>query len=183
MQKQSAETLINTLESQVESQLAEVVRTFQNMPTDVLTKPRADGGWSVAQCLWHLNSYSDYYLPSIEKGLSNGYPVSNTFSSTWLGAYFTKLMQPGEKMKKMKAFKNHNPPQTVDPHKAVAKFIQHQEKLLMLLRLARLADLNRIRIGISILPWMKLKLGDVFQFLITHQERHIQQAGRLRLHP
>ena len=171
--------MLSTLEDQVEEHLSQAAQKFQNLSVEKLSRRPANGGWSIAECLWHLNSYGDHYLPEIEKGLSRGYPGSETFSSTWLGTYFTRLMQPGDKMKKMKAFKNHTPPLAVDPHEVVAKFIQQQETLLKLLRLSRSTDLNRIRIGISILPWMKLRLGDVFQFVIEHQERHMQQAGRV----
>ncbi len=172
-------TILSVLEEQVELHVSQAVRKFQSLPAETLARRPSNGGWSVAECLCHLNSYGDYYLPAIEKGLACGYPVSTTFSSSWLGAYFTRLMQPGEKMKKMKAFKNHTPPPEIDPVQVVVEFIHQQETLLRLLRLSRSADLNRIRIGISILPWMKLKLGDVFQFVVAHQERHMQQAMRV----
>lgn len=180
MQAQSSEALLTTLESQVETQLAEVIRTFQNMTAETLAKPRADGGWSAAQCLWHLNSYGDHYLPAIEKELSRERFTANaSFTSTFLGAWFTRLMQPGDKMKKMKAFKNHRPPSNVDPHKTVAEFILQQERLLGLLRSARKTDLNQVSISISIMPWFKMRLGDVFQFLIAHIERHLIQAEKV----
>jgi uncharacterized damage-inducible protein DinB len=35
-----------------------------------------------------------------------------------------------------------------------------------------------VKVGISIAPFIKLKLGDVFRFMIAHQVRHILQAGR-----
>jgi hypothetical protein len=87
-------------------------------------------------------------------------------------------MQPGASMKKFKAFKNHVPPGEMDADKVVAEFIQQQEQLLMYLKQARQTDINRIRIPISILTWVKLKLGDVFRFIIAHDERHLQQARR-----
>lgn len=171
--------LLDKLEDQVELQVSEVVTRYQNLTAeDLLCRP-PDGGWSVAECLLHLNSYGNYYLPAIEKGLSVKYAVSGSFSSTWLGSRFTRSMQPGPQMKKMKAFKDHRPPPQVNAHEAVAEFIQQQEKLLRLIRLARISDLNRVRIGISILSWVKMRLGDVFQFLIVHQERHLQQAARV----
>jgi hypothetical protein len=44
--------------------------------------------------------------------------------------------------------------------------------------MAKRANLNTIKIPISIVPFIKLKLGDTFQFIITHNERHIEQAKR-----
>ena len=81
-------------------------------------------------------------------------------------------------MKKFSAFKNHVPPANIKAHAVVAEFIQQQEKLLVFLKASANTDLNKVRIPISILQWLKLKLGDVFQFMIAHDERHLQQAKR-----
>jgi uncharacterized damage-inducible protein DinB len=156
----------------------DAVKIFQNLTPEELLKPAMNGGWSIAQCLWHLNSYGDYYLPKIESGLAKNYPANPEFKSTWLGSYFTRMMKPGAQMKKFKAFKNHVPPSELDADQVVAEFIQQQEKMLMYLKQARLTDMNKVRIPISILNWVKLKLGDVFQFIIVHDERHLQQAKR-----
>ncbi len=178
MESQTALSLIDSLEDQVESHISEAVKIFQNLTTDELLKPAFNGGWSIAQCLWHLNSYGNYYLPKIESGLAKNFPVNTNFKSTWLGSYFTRIMKPGEKMKKYKAFKNHIPPAALDANTVVAEFIQQQEQLLLFLKQARESDLNRIKIPISIINWVNLKLGDVFQFIIAHNERHLKQAKR-----
>jgi uncharacterized damage-inducible protein DinB len=174
--------LIDSLEDQVETHIDVAVRVFQNLPIEELLKPAVNGGWSIAQCLWHLKSYGDYYLPQIKAGLAKNYPANPEFKSTWLGNYFTRIMQPGANMKKFKAFKNHVPPGEMDAAKVVAEFILQQEQLLMYLKQARQTDMNRIRIPISILSCVKLKLGDVFQFIIAHDERHLQQAKRNLTH-
>jgi len=178
MANQSVDQLVSTLEDQVETHISEAVKIFQNLSAEELLKPAANGGWSIAQCLWHLNSYGDYYLPKIKSGLTKNYPANPDFKSTWLGGYFTRMMQPGAQMKKYKAFKNHVPAVELDAHQVVAEFIQQQEQLLNYLKQARQTDMNRIRIPISIMSWIKLKLGDVFQFIIAHDERHMQQAKR-----
>lgn len=167
--------LIDTLEQQVDAHLQQAVRVYQNLSDDVLNKPSATGGWSTAQCLEHLNSYGDYYLPQIEKVL-HAKSDESTFTSGWLGDYFTRSMDP-KAGKKMKALKGHIPAATLDAHNVVAEFIHQQETLLRYLRASRKADLN-VRIPITISKLIRIKLGDVFQFLIMHDERHIQQANR-----
>ncbi|MFT3948440.1 MAG: DinB family protein [Agriterribacter sp.] len=87
------------------------------------------------------------------------------------------MMEPETGKKKMKAFKKYNPPPQLDAPAVVAEFIQQQEKLLMLLSKASSANLDA-RIPISLTPLIRLKLGDVFQFVIVHDERHVQQAQR-----
>ena len=171
--------LIQDLERRVEGHLQQAITIFQNMNKTVLLKPALNGGWSIAQCLDHLNGYGDYYLPLMEKGLKQykGAPAE-TFSSSWLGNYFTKMMEPQTGTKKMKAFKKHIPAAYLDAHAVVAKFIQQQELLLQYLKQAANADINAIRIPISIAKWIRLKLGDTFRFIVAHNERHIQQAKR-----
>ena len=178
MKNQPAAQLLATLEDQVENHVSVAVKVFQNLTSEELLKPAMNQGWSIAQCLWHLNSYGDYYLPKIKSGLDKNYPANPDFKSTWLGSYFTRIMKPGAQMKKYKAFKNHIPPLELDAFKVVAEFIQQQEQLIRYLKQARQSDINRIRISNSILSWVRLKLGDVFQFIIAHNERHLVQAKR-----
>lgn len=175
------EELLNTLENRVESHLQQAIGQFQNMQEAQLLRAAKDGGWSIAQCLEHLNSYGHYYLPQIKKGLEKGggNPPADTFNSSWLGSYFTRAMDPETGRKKIRAFKNHIPAAQLDAHAVVAEFIQQQESLLQYLQQSRSRNLNKIKIPISISRWIRLNLGDVFQFLIAHNERHMQQAERV----
>jgi len=180
MKPTSKAHFLDRLEGRVEQHIMEAVSHFQNLPERILLQPAKDGGWSIAQCLDHLNGYGDYYLPQIKKGLDGRKSRSfkSTFKSSWLGSYFTRMMEPDTGKRKMKAFKNHIPSPHLDAYAVVAAFIQQQETLLQYLKQAREADLNAIRIPVSIAKFIKLNLGDVFQFLIAHNERHIRQAKR-----
>jgi len=172
--------LLNRLEDKVELHIREAVSLFQNLPSSVLLRAAENGGWSIAQCIDHLNGYGDYYLPQIKNGLEKfkNHPSKSTFRSSWLGNYFTRMMDPETGKKKMKAFKKHNPSTQLDAYAVVAEFIQQQETLLQYLKKAEMADLNKINVPVSIAKFIKLNLGDVFQFIIAHNERHIQQAKR-----
>lgn len=169
--------LLAGLETQVEQHLRFSIEQLQNAPEEILSRPSATGGWSIAQCLWHLNSYGRYYLPLIERKMKEALFPVDYFTSTWLGAYFIKMMLP-ETGKKYKTFKDHIPPAGLNPYAEVAEFIRQQEELLRLLKIARYADLNRVRIPLSIMKWVTIRLGDVFQFIVAHDERHLQQASR-----
>lgn len=170
--------LLENLETRVERHLADAVKIFQNLPESILLKPSATGGWSIAQCLEHLNRYGNYYLPQIQKGLDKKISGGNTFKSTWLGNYFTKMMEPSTGAKKVKAFKDYVPPVQLNAHAVVAEFIGQQETLLGYLKQARATDLNAVKIPVSIAKWIRLRLGDVFRFIIAHNERHMVQAKR-----
>jgi uncharacterized damage-inducible protein DinB len=165
------------LQKTVNDHLDVAIRVFQNLPEDELLKPSTTGGWSIAQCLWHLNEYGNYYLPIIQKAVENKAPHKPYFKSGWLGNYFTQSMDPVKGTKKMKAFKAYIPQPDLDAHAVVATFIQQQETLFKCLTDAATADLER-RFPISISKMIKLKLGDIIAFVIAHDERHIQQAKR-----
>jgi uncharacterized damage-inducible protein DinB len=172
--------LVDTLENKVEIHLEQALRVFENLDPDQMLRPAVNGGWSIAQCLEHLNSYGHYYLPLIGSGLSqaNGQPAADTFQSTWLGRYLTRSMDPDTGKKKSKAFQAYIPAPDLDAAAVVAEFIRQQKALLQYLAQSRRADLNAVKIPISIARWIKLRLGDVLQFLIAHNERHLRQANR-----
>lgn len=172
--------LINYLENHVENHLQQAIQKFQNLSNETLKKPSITGGWSVAECLEHLNKYGDYYLPLFEKKLSQSIDnQENIFiKSTWLGRKAISSMNPEIGTKKFRAFKDYVPTNQFDGKTTVAEFINHQERLLQILNIARTKDIQQIRIPISVAKFLKLNLNDALQFLIIHNERHIRQANR-----
>ena len=174
--------LIQKLQEQTENFLKEAISEWQMMPSEILLKQPAANKWSAAQCLEHLNSYGRYYLPAIEMAIKSskkkGQKPLETFATGWLGNYFTNLMKPSDKMKKMAAPKEHTPIINLDVVKVVAEFIDQQEKMLKLLEDAKSISLSDTKVAISIAKFVKLKLGDVFLFLAAHNERHILQAEK-----
>ncbi|GGM91312.1 hypothetical protein GCM10010967_25430 [Dyadobacter beijingensis] len=171
--------LLQSLEDQVEAHIADAIALFQNRDDAFLNRSSATGGWSIAQCLDHLNSYGHYYLPRMRKQLATAQLVQKQgFTSTWLGDYFTKMMDPETGKRKFKAFKGHIPPSELDSAAVVREFIRQQEELLYLLRAGLDRDLDAVRIPVSILPLIRMKIGDVLRFIIAHDERHMQQAKR-----
>jgi DinB superfamily len=176
--------LLNELSNQTENMLKRTIAEWQFIPHMRFARKPSPEGWSANECLQHLNSYGRYYLPAIEDALhqlpDSTSPVK-TFSPGWLGDYFTRLMLPeenGKPAKTMRSPKDHTPRTIVESHLVISEFIDQQEKLLQLLMLAKKKDLNKRRVGISIAPFIKLKVGDVFTFLIAHIVRHTRQADR-----
>ena len=184
MKKYNTQKLIEQLEQQTDTVLNIAVQQWQMMDSSIFKQQPAMGSWSAMQCLGHLNAYGKYYLPAIAKAIDiarlKHQAAVETFTPGWLGNYFTKLMLPAENgnMKKMKAPKNYTITNEGNSTAIIADFIDQQEKLLLLLQEAKYVNLNKIRIPVSIAKFIKLKLGDVFMFLIAHNIRHIRQAER-----
>ncbi|KAA6439129.1 DinB family protein [Dyadobacter flavalbus] len=174
---------LKNLENMVEKHISETIALFQNQPEELLNRPSETGGWSIAQCLDHLNSYGNYYLPLINKKLSAAKSDSESpFSGTWLGSYFVKMMEPGPAQKKYKAHKNHVPAAKLNAVQTIETFITQQETMLLYLRDAQSKDINNPKIPLSVARIVRINVGDVFRFLVTHNERHMQQAKRNLVH-
>lgn len=181
----SSQALLHQLRQQTEHFIELAISQWQMIPHTSFARQPAVGKWSANECLQHLNSYGRYYLPAIEKAIEkakeNAEAPASTFHTGWLGHYFTEMMLPnasGKPAKKMKAPKSSQPTSILESHAVISEFIDQQEKLLQLLEAAADVNLNTIRIPISISKLIKLKLGDTFNFLIAHQNRHVLQAQR-----
>ena len=177
MKKESKAVLIERLETEIDRQINIVVDQFQNLSDDQLNQPGENGGWSIARNLQHLNLYFEYYNPAIRKALEKSKvdPNAGGFVSGWLGNYFTNSMDY-RTGKKVKAFKDYIPEERLDSAKVIQEFIQHEEDFLQLIRESRSFNLSKIKVAISLTKWIKMRLGDVFQFVTMHNERHLVQA-------
>ncbi len=185
MTSYQTEQLLHNLQQQTEAFINEAVTNWQMVPHKQFAYKVAVEKWSANQCLQHLNSYGLYYLPAIEKSILAAVTKKDIpqamFKPGWLGNYFTSLMQPkedGSLSRRMKSPQKHQPQNNADSHLVIAEFIEQQERLLILLEEAKQLDLNSIKVPISISPFIKLKLGDVFMFLAAHNQRHILQARK-----
>jgi hypothetical protein len=180
MQTFSQEEFLKGTENQLEKQLKEVISVFQNLPETVLLKPGPNNGWSIAECIEHLNTYAAFYQPqlaiAIDKAPHNNNPAD--FKHSLLGRYFIASMDPAQSKKKFKALKRHIPLSTENPNTVVSTFIQHLENLLHLLKQAAHKNIRKNSIKTSISSWVKISPGDAIQFLLTHNKRHLEQAGR-----
>ncbi|HEY6955274.1 MAG TPA: DinB family protein [Flavisolibacter sp.] len=179
MNKFKSEDLISQLQADVRHIIAAAEHLETADPVK-LNYSAAEGSWSVAQVLEHLNAYNRYYLPAIEKAMIHiSKDTSAWFIPGFWGNYFTKMMMPKnvyEIKNKMKAMKSYTPSSGLNVDAVFKEFLQHQHKLLQLLDVAKRRNLNSIRIPITITKLIRFKLGDTFRFLIAHEQRHMIQA-------
>ena len=104
-----------------------------------------------------------------------------TFRSGWLGNKFTQMMLPGENGKPNKIMKSPTDKLPIDNLKVTETmkiFDDQLENLRQILQKSSGKRLEKIRIPISISRFITLKAGDVLQFYLAHQLRHLLQAKR-----
>jgi len=174
-----SEKLIQTLLEQTK-QIINQAEKLKHYDLNTLTWKENKTSWSILECLEHLNLYGNFYLPQMENKIKNSTTKTELeFKSGILGNYFSKSMLPEEKLNKMKTFKDKNPLNANLDKTVIDKFINQQIKLLDLLNQSRNVNLNKVKIKISISSFIKLKLGDTFQFFINHIIRHLKQIDRI----
>ena len=79
----------------------------------------------------------------------------------------------------MKTPKDKNPLGENLTKESILIFIEQQKLLLQILETSEKIDLGKIKIPISIAPFVKIKLGDTLRFIVYHNERHIVQAQNI----
>ena len=139
----------------------------------------AENKWSVAEVYAHLNSYSNHYFPLFEKAIqeasSQNWKPAQKYKSTWLGRYFIQSMSPEKIHKKFKAPKQHNHIHSQISIDVIEGFLENQKRLKNILQLSENININKTKVQIEILPFLKLRLGDFLKFFVTHQQRHLLQ--------
>ncbi|MEJ2880507.1 DinB family protein [Pedobacter sp. GR22-6] len=168
----------NELYQGLEKQLEQAERVYRQLPTAALEKPSVTQGWNIVQCLDHLNSYYQHYLPRIAPAAENPDQHIGMVKSGWLGKYLCKMIDPDRGPKRYKAMKKHHPARKLDNIEVIEEFIRHSRELKSLLEKLATKNINCIRIQSSIHPWISLRLSDTLSFLVLHNERHIRQGNR-----
>jgi hypothetical protein len=86
------------------------------------------------------------------------------------------MMLPGENMKKMKTFQSMDPMASSLNKETLNKFIEYQNLTLDILNDVKQYNLSKLKTGITISNWIKLRLGDTLRVVIYHNMRHVDQA-------
>ena len=165
---------VRNLQAVVETELAPLDDFSLNF------KPSPDR-WSVLECLEHLNRYSRYYNPAIGKAVQQvAKATKNTpIRYSWLGRKSIAMMEPGNS-KQYKTVKHMNPAGSTLGRDVLTEFLAHQTQLLTLLTAAQAADLNKKAVPVEFFRLLKLGTGEALEFVVRHQERHVQQALRTK---
>jgi hypothetical protein len=176
-------SLLAQLTTDLQAIILQAEKLYDLNDTQFNQKPSPER-WSVAECLVHLNYYKNVYLPPLTEAIQRGKsPKQDAYEGGWLGNYFTNMMMPKDGFVKntMRAPKPSQPTpsqptQSVYTKAVLDEFLAHQRTLLGLLRGAEQVDLIRTKAPIpTVGAWLKLRIGDVFRFLIAHEQRHFIQ--------
>jgi len=143
-------------------------------------------GWSVAQCIDHLNVTARLYLPQLDEGIANairqGRYGEGPFSYWWIARLFVKCLGPAPRFR-IKTPAAFEPPPGRTRREIMAAFRAYQVQFVDRLRQANGLDLARAHVRSPAAAWLIMPLGIGFAAMIAHEERHLWQARRVIAHP
>ena len=178
----SHSSFLTDLVHRVEQIQHESQNAFQPLDPETLNQLSPSGGWSIAQCLEHLNRYSRFYHSEIKQAIrkahEKGRKPEEQVAYGFLGTRFIQMIAPGT-TKNMKTRKHLDPGKESFGAEVVEEFLEHQHELLNIIALARETNLNQVKIKVEVMPMLKFRLGACLEFLVLHEERHLAQAGKL----
>jgi hypothetical protein len=141
------------------------------------------GGWSVGQVLEHLVLTHEPYLARLRTALEDGVARAaagrvRPWKPTLLGGWVTRSMAAPRKVKARPKF---DPGPDVDPG-AADRFLEIVHTIDHLVQSADGIDL-RVRFTSPVMPIVRPNLGDAFQLLAVHGNRHLDQIDRVMAEP
>jgi hypothetical protein len=157
-----------------------------NLTDDQFNWKPPSGGWSVAQCIEHLNISIRSYLPALDEGIADairrGLYGEGPFRYGWFARTFVRSVGPGRRMK-FKAPAAWAPPDSRPRQETLAAFRAYQVQCIDRLRQANGLDLSRARVKSPASSLLRLPLGAAFATLVAHAQRHLEQARRVLAEP
>ncbi|MEM7573078.1 MAG: DinB family protein [Bacteroidota bacterium] len=166
----------------LDRQTQQLEQLLQTPQAQLWQKP-SPKAWSAMECLEHLNLAGQYYQKEIREALATAvlHQEDQQLRSGRIGKMMAQSMRPnkaGQRRYKVKTFAATTPLKAAPEryHTILADYRTLQSEWRELLDAARTADWNQIKIRSLAGNILRLYLGDVFHFLLAHQERHLLQA-------
>lgn len=190
MKKIKSEVLLKHLSSLTNKLASEVRNEFSDLSETQLNWNPDKTSWSISQCLMHINAYYRYYVPVFTERVQNSrfQEPAEIFQSSPLGNstyIMVKLGKVKNVKRKLKSPKDYNPliNTSLDSENNIEEFLKFQGELVQILEAAKAINIRKTKTSFSIRPIVKLRIGDAFQYIVYHCERHIEQAMKVKAHP
>ncbi|TAF42963.1 MAG: DinB family protein [Sphingobacteriales bacterium] len=167
-----------TLFQQIDSNTKLVQDLFGQLTLEQLNET-SGAQWSIAQNIAHLILINSSYFPIIDQLQQKVYkrPFHGRFQFIvkFLGGFVKQSVEPS-RQKKMKTFPVWEPKETIQINDIIEQFKAHHEDLKRYVELAMPFIQNKTVIHSPASKVIVYELDTVFEIIIQHELRHIEQA-------
>lgn len=179
----TSKELLSELRTITERNIDLLRQRFSDLSEQQKRWKKDSNSWSILEVFAHLNAYANYYHLVFANRIETTRfrdPKDNFISSP-LGKSAWKSVKLGNAKnvkRRMKSPKSFNPTFETNLIQGtdIETFEKDQLHLLTILTKAEEVNLRKVKVPISISKIIRLRLGDALQFVIYHNERHMQQA-------
>lgn len=140
------------------------------------------GRWSVGDCIAHLNVVTRMYLPQFEESIQQARAAGRTgagpYRYGWLTSKFVAEMEPPVKrrVKVPDARMVIAPGSDHDPAAVMEEFDTLHDRLIATIASADGLDLKKAKVTSVVTRFLRMSLGQWFNFNAAHDRRHLWQA-------
>lgn len=187
LKKRPSDELLDELIGVCKSLKEQVQQEFASLSNTQLKWSPDKTSWSINQCLIHLNAFHRFYVPLFEERVQNSrfreprdyFQSSPMGNSTYLKVKLGKL---NNVKRKLKSPKDYNPlvNTNLNTPNVFPDFFKFLEELINVLEAAKSINIRKTKSPFSVRPIVKLRLGDAFQYIVYHCERHVEQARKVK---
>lgn len=160
-----------------------VVERFVPLTSEQLNWKPAPNEWSVGQCLDHIITTDEQYIPIFEQAAQGTLP-----SNVWqqipgmpflFGSWLYKIVHPetAQPSPSPSIFRPSN--SEIEPD-VYDRFQAHQEQIISLMRANQDQPIDKLIISSPVAVWFVYSLGDAFRIAVAHQYLHLLQAERVK---
>ena len=151
------------------------------VPAERWAQRPGEGGWSVAECVAHLNLTSHAYVGPLRQALARGRTAGGAAPARYrrdlLGWLVWRAVRPETRVK-VKTPAAFVPTATAPRAELLAEFDRLQDEMVELTRQGDGLALGKLKIVSPFGPGFKYSVYSALTILPTHQHRHLQQAER-----
>lgn len=141
----------------------------------------ADGGWSPAECLVHLNLTTKAFLPLIDDALNtppkSPMDPSRRYRRDTMGWFLTTMMEPPVRMK-VKTTPPFMPKLSTSRADILREFEALQAEFAVRVEKANGYDVSKVKVQSPFSQKMSYSLLGGFTAILAHERRHLWQAER-----
>jgi uncharacterized damage-inducible protein DinB len=160
-----------------------VLKAFSDLTLRQFNWKASPDRWSISQCLEHLVISDSAYFSDFQKIIKGRYSMTfwekySPFTSLF-GRIFKDQLQEQVKAK-MKTHRKLTPQTSEKSLDFINEYIKNLDTFLNYVSNCRHIDIDKTIITSPTIKIITYSLRDVFQFLVEHEHRHINQAIAVR---
>lgn len=174
--------LLSQLEAELHASLNDLRNQFATLGEETLRSRPDPAGWSALECLAHLNRFADDYIPGINRA------IHRAKARCWMPAEVVVYSSRGRRLvkranpqngKRYKTSKRYNFAHQPVEQEVIKSLIIKCEQLMRILQSAKEIDINRPTVE-KVGSWFgRYPLGNLLEFLVLHNRRHLSQASSI----